>query len=209
MERYVALIADLKPQRIFELGILQGGNTLFFAELARPRRIAAIDRLPLESFKRKLQGYVGSAGLADVVRLYGEVDQADRLRLAGIVDEAFGGAALDLVVDDCSHLYEPTRASFNELFPRFRPDGAYVIEDWRWAHVGPEYPQGLFPGEVPLTRLVFEVVLALPCVPGLIAEISVGPEAVVIRRGDARIDPSTFDVSTSPDSSGRALLPPA
>jgi hypothetical protein len=61
--------------------------------------------------------------------------------------EQFDGGPLDLVVDDCSHLYEPTRASFNELFPRLRPGGAYVIEDWVWAHtpLDSEHPEGLLP----------------------------------------------------------------
>ena len=33
------------------------------------------------------------------------------------MEENFSGEDLDLVIDDCSHLYEETRASFNELFP--------------------------------------------------------------------------------------------
>jgi hypothetical protein len=70
---------------------------------------------------------------------------------------------LDLVLDDCSHLYEPTRASFNEPFPRLRPRGAYVIEDRQSAHptVGSESSEGLFPGHLPLTRLLFQIVLAV------------------------------------------------
>ena len=81
-----------------------------------------------------LRDYVAREGLEDVVRVYDDVDQADRGRLAEIVDEEFGDEPLDFVLDDCSHLYEPTRASFNELFPRLRPGGIYTIEDWRWAH---------------------------------------------------------------------------
>ena len=41
---------------------------------------------------------------------------------------------LDLVVDDASHTYEETKASFEFLFPLLRPGGIYVIEDWSWAH---------------------------------------------------------------------------
>ena len=40
------------------------------------------------------------------------------------------GEPLDLVIDDASHLYGPTMASFEVLFPRLRPGGLYVIEDW-------------------------------------------------------------------------------
>ena len=134
VERLATVIEELEPQHIFELGIFGGGGTLFFAELARPRRLVAIDRLPLKQIRDQVDTRAAEAGLEGVVRTFGGVDQSDRGRLAEITEEAFEGGALDLVVDDCSHLYEPTRASFNELFPRLRPGGVYVIEDWEWAH---------------------------------------------------------------------------
>jgi SAM-dependent methyltransferase len=211
VERYVALIDELEPQHVFELGIYQGGSTLFFAELARPRRLAAIDRLPLAEVRNRMDSYAAKSGLADVVRTFVEVDQADRPRLAEIVEEAFDGAALDLVVDDCSHLYDETRASFNELFPRLRPGGVYVIEDWGWAHVllGAKHPDGLFPDQVPLTRLLFEIVLAIPAMPDLIAEVSIDMGAAFIRRGETRVDPTTFQISACSNPRGQALLAPA
>ena len=141
------------------------------------------------------------------MRFYGEVDQADRPRLAEIADEVFNGAELDLVVDDCSHLYEPTRASFNELFPRLREGGAYVIEDWRWDHVlVGSASEEFLPDQVPLTTLLFEIVLALPSVAGLISEVSIEEELAVVRRGPTRVDPSRFDISACSNARGRALL---
>jgi SAM-dependent methyltransferase len=210
VEQYVALINELGPQHILELGIFQGGSTMLLAELARPRKVVAIDLQPQAETRERLEQHAAGGGLAGVVRAFGEVDQTDRARLAEIVDEEFDGDALDLVIDDCSHLYEPTRASFNELFPRLRPGGVYVIEDWRWAHseLGSERPDGMFPGEVPLTRLLFEIVLALPSVPGLITDVSIDLHVGVIRRGEARIDPSTFDISACSNPPGRALLTP-
>jgi SAM-dependent methyltransferase len=204
------LIGELRPQHIFEFGSFGGGSALFFAELARPRRLVTIDRLPLPQVRRRVERYAASRGFGDVVRTFGEVDQADRQRLAQIVEEEFDGSALDLVVDDCSHLYAATRASFNELFPRLRPGGAYVIEDWRWAHtpVGEQPLEGLFPDQVPLTRLLFEIVLALPGIPDLITEISVQRELILVKRGDAKVDSGTFDVSASSNPRGQALLAP-
>jgi hypothetical protein len=94
------------------------------------------------------------------------VDQADRRTLGKIVTEAFGDERLDLVLDDCSHMHDATRASFNELFSRLRPGGLCPIEDRAWAHpalAGPS-PDGPWPERIPLTRLIFELVLAArPC----------------------------------------------
>jgi SAM-dependent methyltransferase len=206
VEEYAALIEEVEPQHVFELGVYQGGSTLFFAELARPQRIVAIDRLPLTDVRDRMARYAASRGLTDVVRVFGEVDQADRHRLAQIVEHEFDGAPLDLVVDDCSHLYEATRASFNELFPRLRPGGVYVIEDWRLAHsaLGEWLPE-----QVPLSRLLFEIVLALAGMPDLITEVSIDKGAASITRGETRVDPATFQISACSDPRGQALLAPA
>jgi hypothetical protein len=80
---------------------------------------------------RQLEKYVASGGLDEVIRTYGGVNQADRRRLSEIVDENFEDQLLDVVVDDCLHRYEETRASFNELSStaawwRFRDRGLVV-----------------------------------------------------------------------------------
>ena len=208
VERYVELIGDLRPQYIFELGIFQGGSTALLAEIARPRRLVAIDRLPGK--KRRVEEYASSRDLQNVVRTYGGVEQDDRSRLAEIVDSEFDGHPLDLIVDDCSHQYAETRESFNELFPHLRPGGLYVIEDWPWAHtpLGMEPLDGFFPDRVPLTRLIFELVLAVPALPGLIADVTVDLGAAIVRRGDEPIDPHGFDISACSNPRGRRLLAP-
>jgi hypothetical protein len=73
-------------------------------------------------------------GLADRVSLHWGVDQADKPRIARIIDDAFQAEPLDLVIDDASHLYGPTVATFDVLFPRLRPGGRYVVEDWSCDH---------------------------------------------------------------------------
>jgi hypothetical protein len=208
VERYAALVAELKPQFMFELGMFGGGSTLFFTEIARPRKIVAIDLEPVEGWRDRIERGLSDSGLADAVLTFGGVNQGDRARLAKIADEAFEGAPLDLVLDDCSHLYEETRDSFNELFPRLRPGGVYAIEDWYWAHtaVGQEPLEGLFPSETPLTRLVFEIVLAIPGMPGLISDVSIESRVVIVRRGEAAVDPATFDISACSNPRGRRML---
>jgi hypothetical protein len=62
------------------------------------------------------------------------VNQEDREAVREIAEHEFD-APLDLVIDDASHLYEPTRTSFDALFPLLRPGGLYIVEDWQMAYV--------------------------------------------------------------------------
>ena len=138
LEQYVDLCRDLKPATIVELGIFAGGSTALIALLAEPSRFVALelDEKPVVG----LQQFIAQRGLTDVVRPYYGVDQSDQARLREVVDAEFGDSALDLVIDDASHLLEPTRASFDVLFPRLRPGGLFIVEDWNSHHL---YAAGL------------------------------------------------------------------
>ena len=132
--------------------------------------------------------------------------------MRGIVDEEFDGAPLDLVIDDASHRLEPTRASFDMLFPRLRPGGLYIIEDWNCDHnwaaafharlrsgrpVEPEFQKqfddasaaGVQPP--PLTRLVVELLVAAAG-QGAVDEITVDPYWVTVRRGEGELESGEY-----------------
>ena len=121
VDRYRALCREFEGASIVELGIAEGGSTALLALLARPRKLVAVDleTAPLPA----LAEFVERRGLAETVRPHYGVDQADRARLAEIVDAELDGEPLDLVIDDASHQLGPTRASFETLFPRLRPGG--------------------------------------------------------------------------------------
>jgi hypothetical protein len=154
---------------------------------------------------KALEAFLTQQGLdGSVTAAYG-IDQSDGDRLDALVDTTLGAAPLDLVIDDASHDLEFTRTSFNVLFPRLRPGGLFIIEDWSWAHMGYE-AQRL--GAVPLTTLVFETVLAVPYQPGLIDDVLVNREWAVIRRGTGALAPGDFDISTCYGERGRALVTP-
>lgn len=125
---YERLLAPYPAPRMVELGIAQGGSVGLLALLARPTRFVALELDPNPI--GPLLDMLRDQGLADSVTAHFGVDQADAARLRAILDDAFGGEALDLVVDDASHQYAETVASFEVLFPRLRPGGTYVIEDW-------------------------------------------------------------------------------
>jgi predicted O-methyltransferase YrrM len=199
IDLYAGLSARLEPDNVVELGVLHGGSTVFLHALMGPGRIVGIDREAPTG--PGLREYVAQRGLEEVVHVHAGVDQADRPRLAQIVDDVFGKEAIDLVADDCSHAYEATRASFNELFPRLRPDGVYVIEDWAWAHEATHRED-----QVPLTRLIFELTIASARAPELISEVVVSRHAVQVVRGSASIDADGFEVSDLLDRRGRNLI---
>ncbi len=170
------------PRNIFELGIWDGGSVVFWNELFHPQKHVAIDlkkREDSEYFRR----YVRSRGLESKIKTYWGTNQADAARLRQIVAAEFQGP-LDLVIDDASHMYAPTKASFETLFPLLRPGGLYVIEDWPWA-LRKEFqgPDHIWAKEIPLTKLIIELVQAEGSTSQLISRMSIESEFVVIERG--------------------------
>jgi hypothetical protein len=203
VEWYERFLRDRAPRFIVEVGSYDGASSALFAELAHPRRLVAIDRRPEPS--PAFTDFISRRGFTGVVTAHYGVDQSDTPRLSGIVSEAFGATALDLIVDDASHLVEPTRATFNCLFPRLAPGGAYLIEDWSWAHSGLGH-LGEWAEQRPLTTVIFELILACASRPKAISNVNVFKNYVVVERGPAAIDPGTFDLAKSFGPRGAALI---
>jgi predicted O-methyltransferase YrrM len=142
VEAIYEVCAPIEPKRILELGTASGASAVLWRELFQADKLVTIDRAkePLE-----LPG----------IRTYRGLDQADADALREIVRVEFD--SLDLVIDDASHFYEPTRASFDVLFPLLRPGGLYVLEDWDWEVLNRLADPPLFGGAEGLVRLVAEV----------------------------------------------------
>jgi hypothetical protein len=178
---------EFHPTNILELGIWDGGSTAFWFELFQPRKHVAVDltsRCDSPYFER----YVSSRHLSDRVKTYWNTNQADQARLARIVSNEFDGP-LDLVVDDASHLYWPTLKSFEAIFPRVRPAGMYIIEDWAWGH-WPEFfdPSHVWADQEPLTRLVIELIEATGTSEEVVRSVTVHQGFVVAIRGPKPIE---------------------
>lgn len=131
--RYLELAEEFGGCRMVELGIDQGGSTAFFGKLLKPAKLVAME-LTAEPVKA-LTDFLLHHGLDDSISLHWGVDQADRAAVSAILDEAFDDHPLDFVVDDASHLLTPSTASFEMLFPRLRPGGLFVLEDWSYDHL--------------------------------------------------------------------------
>jgi len=213
-EQYLALAAEPGLANIFELGIDQGGSTALFALLFRPRRLVAIDIDPEPKDALAQFTLVGNNG-ERVSPHYG-IDQADRATVEAILEREFGSEPLDLVIDDASHQARETTASFNTLFPRLRPGGSYVIEDWEWDHAyerafraDPELLDSRSTGtqsSVGPSRLVLELALASGSSPETVAELTIRHGFVIVRRGPASLDTEGFDISSCSGEIGRRVL---
>ena len=186
VERFTAILERYAGGNLVELGIYQGGSAAFAALVGKPAKLVAVD---IEADRSEsLDGFIADHGLHESVRPFWGVDQADRERLAQIVAEEFRGP-LDLVIDDASHEYNATVASFEMLFPLLRPGGLYMIEDWRWGVVVRE--------ETPLAQIVVDL-LALRAATDLIDEITIDEAWIRVSRGPGvaetpfRLEPLTF-----------------
>lgn len=143
-----------------ELGVWDGGSLAFWMEVLQPVKLVGVDIMD-RGDSAYFQRYVTSRRLHDRLKTHWRTDQRDAERLRHIVSTEFQGP-LDLVIDDASHCYEATKASFETLFPLLRPGGLYLIEDWAWGH-WPEHngPTHCFANEIEPTRLIEELVHAV------------------------------------------------
>jgi len=208
VETYLEMVERFQDENIVELGISFGGSVALTALVAPPRKLAAVD-LKTDRVEG-LDELIAERGLGERVRLHYGVDQADRDRLAAILDEEFGDEPLGLVIDDASHFLDETRASFETLFPRLRPGGLFVIEDWNHDHLlgkivaaalADPSPEALAqfdaaePPNPPLTRLVIELVLAQAESDEFVREMELDRMWARIYRGSGELDPSEFRVA--------------
>ena len=205
---YRDLLAGFDRPNLVELGISQGGSVALLALMAQPRRMVAVELSdePITALAETL----ADQGLSETVRPHYGVDQADRARLAAIVSAEFGDEPLDVVIDDASHRYGPTVASFEVLFPRLRPGGLYVIEDWSWEdlfgdRMAAAFAEGridvdrleeVMRGEVrrepPLSLLALHAVMARARSGDAIGEVRVDEDWIVVTRGEGELDPEGF-----------------
>lgn len=184
---------DFAAHRVVEIGLWDGGSLALWFEYFRPERLVGLDvgtRDDSEYFRTWAQ----TRGARARIATHWGVDQADRPRVAKIVGRECP-AALDLVIDDASHLGQPTRASFETLFPLLRPGGLYIIEDWAWNHWTWFEPPASWTD--PLADLVLDLTELVGSHdiesgrPAMVARLEVLPGFVAIERGAAAWPAST------------------
>ena len=202
--RYVDLATHFDAPVVVELGIADGGSTALLSLLFRPALLIALElrAAPVDA----LEEFVRRSDLSGPVWPCYGVDQSDRAQVAGVVDAHRAGLPLDLVIDDASHRYHPTVASFETLFPRLRAGGLYVIEDWevhdryraaislemeRDEEFRTRFLSAVDPDQKvdpPLSRLAIELVLARAVGSPPVREVRTAEHWIVVERGDAALD---------------------
>lgn len=204
LDSWVSFFAPFQGARIVELGIYQGGSTALLALLTDPSHLLAVDLSadPLPA----LEAFLARHDLAGRVTTRFGLDQADAPALEAAVHDAMGDEPLDVVIDDASHLYGPTVASFETLFPMLRPGGWYLIEDWnsadRFYSAGSDLLDGGLDGEaaetiragleglrreVPLHRMALELTLARCSMSEAIGRVTLTPWWIMVERGTGAI----------------------
>lgn len=223
IEEYLDIVKRFPDDNFVELGIGSGGSAALTALVAGPRKYVALDLAP--DRVQALDDLIVARGLTERVRLHHGVDQSDRRQVAAILDDEFAGEQLGLVVDDASHRLVETRASFETLFPRLRPGGLFVIEDWNHEHLvsralaaaladpSPELKARVearlaeAPRDPPLSRVVIELVLIQAESDEFVREVRVDRRWAKVYRGDGEIGPSEFRLADL-ITNDFGLLPP-
>jgi predicted O-methyltransferase YrrM len=197
VDQYASFFAshpDLRVDNLLELGIFGGGSMAFWFECLHPKKHVGID-IKQKSDSDYFRRFVARRGAETQLKTYWGTSQDDVPRVMQIVREEFDGP-LDLVIDDASHFYEPTRTSFETLFPLLRPGGLYIIEDWAWAHwpdvkLSPKF----LARASELTTLVTEIVAATGTDLTLIPHMEIRQGFTAIERGPAQIVPGAFKLA--------------
>jgi hypothetical protein len=145
LSEYVRLLGDGagSTRRVVELGIAEGASLLAWSRIFPAASVIGVDR----RWPASLPAVLARLGLENRVQLV----QGDHSEPSGFVSEIPDG--VDLIVDDGSHLLEPTRRCFAALFPKLRPGGWYAIEDW-----GAGYWESFGGPEGGVHRLIYELV---------------------------------------------------
>ena len=208
--RYLALANEFQSCSMVEVGVDQGGSTSFFWKLLQPQKLIAIELCSQPV--RAVTEFLSQHDPENRVQMHWGTDQSDKTAVPRIIDQAIQDGALDLVVDDASHLLAPSTASFEMLFPRLRPGGLFLLEDWSAAHLTErslssaidKELDGKFAKQVteflaaegyhpsaPMSVLICQLVVAAGRNPDWISDIRVTDGMCEVRRGAANIPHNT------------------
>jgi hypothetical protein len=141
------------------------------------------------------------------VKLHYGISQNHREPMEAAIRESFAPGELDLIIDDCSHLYQPTKNSFEVAFPYLKPGGLYVIEDWGWAHwPGPwQKEDHHWRGHLAMSNLIFELVMTTASVPDFFGKMTIYGHMVIIEKSPKAQVGKAFSLDALVKARGKTL----
>jgi SAM-dependent methyltransferase len=163
--------------------VLDGGSTAYWHYKYELERLAAFD---ISANAPSLTRYLTRNGLTGAVRVHFGVAQDNRRALRAAIENDFAGQPLDAVIDDASHRYAETKATFETVFPYLRPGGAYIIEDWVWGH-SHRWPPDLWTDRPLMSPLLCELMLVCGHQSAVIDKIEIDQSFAVAWRGAATL----------------------
>lgn len=181
-------LGRVRPRRMIEIGILDGGSAVYWQHRYNLTRLAAFDILPEAP---AFTNYLARNKLNDAVRVHLSFDQNDRDGLRAAIESDFDGGSVDAIVDDASHQYAPTKATFETAFPYLRAGGVYIIEDWAWGHTR-DWPADAWADQPLMSPLLCELMLVCGHRSGVIDKVDIDRRFVAVRRGTAELAKDCF-----------------
>jgi SAM-dependent methyltransferase len=191
----------VRPKRMVEVGLLDGGSTVYWHYQYDLERLAAFD---IAADAPHLTRYIERNKLAEAIRVHFGVAQTDRERLRTAIAADFGDDLVDAVVDDASHEYAATKACFETIFPYLRTGGAYVIEDWAWGH-SHKWPPAERADMPLMSPLLSELMLVCGHASSVIDKVEINRRFAVIWRGAADLPKDRFRLSEHYTARGFAI----
>lgn len=204
LRRLEAVAERVKPKQMIEIGILDGGSTIYWQDRFQLDRLIAFD---IEPDAPHLRHYLERHNLQRIVRTNFTVAQDDGPALRAAIAKHAVSPYVDFIVDDASHQHAETRATVEVLLPFLRPGGAYVIEDWAWGHHA-SWPPGLWVDRPLMSPLLSELTLICGRGSGVIDRIQIDPNFAVLWRGDAILPKNgQFRLADHYEARGHPLTP--
>ncbi len=191
VRNYVECLQGHTIRNMVEVGVKHGGSAIFFWHLLELENLSCVELSPGAP---NLTAYIEKQNLGGAIRTHFGVNQADRETLRDIVAEDFSGNAIDLVIDDASHIYTLSLATFETLFPLIRPGGLYILEDWRASLLAVQRRKGA-DSEPRLDSLVHEILEFSTINPAIVPSINCNKNFVVIERGEGALPPGGFSLA--------------
>ena len=188
---YLRELKGMKVENVLEMGLWDGGSAIFFWNLFQPKKFLGMDINESMPF---LKSYVEKRRLKQNFKFVHPLNQLDSESVSDAINIEFGSDLLDLVIDDASHLYHPSKCFFETAFPYLREGGFYILEDWR-SHLFFEAVGSANVEEPPLHIFVHELIDYSLKNPNVIRSIKVLNNFVVIERGKEAVKNHEFNIT--------------